>query len=478
MVDTVLIIAAGMGTRLADGSGIPKPLRKVGGLPLIKRILLLCAKAHMKKAYIVVGFEKQKIINYVQSQKWPLEIEFIHNDEWKKSNGLSVLAAKNIIQDNFILLMSDHIFDSITLEKLAQQNLGSDVLRLAVDYNLNDVFWMEDATKVVVESNKIASIDKNLTEFNAVDTGMFLMTPQIFTALEESKKGDDCSLSDGVRKLATAGKASVFNIGKAFWQDVDDARVLKHTETQLLQSCRKETDGFISRHFNRYISLTLSRLLMNTPISANMITCCVALVGILSGYFAMQGSYWNYLFAAVLFVMASIIDGVDGELSRLKFTSSQFGQWFDTVSDNITYFAFFLGTALGLYRTGQMSLFWPAASIIGLTFILFIMYIYIIVKTDSGSLLVVQQDLHGEAEQSLVKRIAAQIQTIMKRDFFAVAFLVFALLGKPQWVVYCVAVFTHVGWIYLLTFVLRKIGQVQTPSLAPSHRTTEQNIKS
>lgn len=459
MVETGLIIAAGAGTRLTDKSNVPKPLRKICGVPLLQRTILAAALGGLKKIYIVVGFQKEKIIQFVNKKKWPVEIEFIDNHDWKKSNGISVLIAKDFIKENFILLMTDHIFDYHTLQRLQKVKLGSNKAILAVDYKIHQIFDKDDATKVDVQEGKIKAIDKNLVQYNAIDTGMFLLSPAIFEALTAVKNDGDCSLSDGIRQLSKENQMGVFDVEFSYWQDVDTKESLKYGEKMLLNACRKRTDGFISRNFNRHISLFLSAHLVKTPISAHQITFLVTLIGLLSGYLASLGNYTTYLVAGILFKLTSILDGVDGEISKLRFTSSKFGQWFDTISDNITYLVFIVGTTVGLYRMDYAYINYLApVMFVGVGLVLFVLFFYIIKFSESGSLLAVQKDLRDKKSLPLFSRIFIKLQFMIKRDFFASAFLIFAILGKPQWVVFSIAVVTNVAWIVVAqTQILPKL---------------------
>jgi 1L-myo-inositol 1-phosphate cytidylyltransferase len=59
---------------------------------------------------------------------------------------------------------------------------------------------------------------------------MFLCSPALFNRLESAKKNGDCSLSDGMRKLAQDGNLSAFDIGDGHWQDVDSPEALAYAE--------------------------------------------------------------------------------------------------------------------------------------------------------------------------------------------------------------------------------------------------------
>ena len=130
-------------------------------------------------------------------------------------------------------MMSDHIVDRAIFRTL-QSEPARGGLVLAVDYKLDTIFDMDDATKVKVAPHTqvlssglrptvaIAQIGKEIPEFDAVDTGVFRVDPVLFEHLEAvfAVKGDT-SLSDGVQALAKQGKARVADVGHAWWQDVD-----------------------------------------------------------------------------------------------------------------------------------------------------------------------------------------------------------------------------------------------------------------
>lgn len=436
-----LIIAAGNGSRLSRGEGdIPKPLRKVAGLSLIKRIILTAKQGGISEFVIVVGYQKERIIQALQSDNLGVKIEFVENKEWKKSNGISVLAAQPYLNENFILLMSDHLFDWKSLASLRQTPLGQNKVLLAIDRRIDSVFDLDDATKVTIEGSQVKQIGKNLNSYNAVDTGMFLASPELFSALEEATHDGNVSLSDGIQLLAKKGQMGTFDIGGAFWQDVDTKESLEYAEKYLLKNCRKATDGAISRNFNRYVSLGITRLFINTPLTANQMTFITTLIGVLSAWLAAQGNYWPVLCGALLFKLTSILDGCDGEISKLKMTQSKRGQWLDTLSDNSTYLLFMIGVIFGLENRGYpYARLGGTLALFGLSMSLFVMFYYLVRYTNSGSLVEIQ------------KNFKFPLQFMIKRDFFALLFLGLALLGQSQLILWACVVGSNAAWIVLLS---------------------------
>jgi len=232
-VNECLILAAGNGSRIASVSGgVPKPLVPLRGIPLLEHVITSCREAGITRFVIVVGYRADLIRRWFAERPFDgISVTLIENSEYHKANGVSALAAKDELQNPFLLLMSDHIFEPKTAKALAQQPLAQDEVILAVDHNVHDVFDLDDATKVKCEADHIVDIGKNLDRYDALDTGMFLCGPSLFHKLEAAKKNGDCSLSDGMRQLAREQKLRAFDIGDAHWQDVDSPEALAHAET-------------------------------------------------------------------------------------------------------------------------------------------------------------------------------------------------------------------------------------------------------
>ena len=231
-VNECLILAAGNGSRIASVSGgAPKPLVPLRGVPLLEHVIRSCQEAGITRFVIVVGYRADLIRRWFAGRSFDgISVTLVENLEYNKANGVSALAAKNELRNPFLLLMSDHIFEPKTAKALLRQSLGDDEVILAVDSKIDRVFDLDDATKVQRESNYIVGIGKDLSSYDALDAGMFLCSPVLFNRLDSAKKNGDCSLSDGMRKLAQEWKLRAFDIGDGHWQDVDSPQALAHAE--------------------------------------------------------------------------------------------------------------------------------------------------------------------------------------------------------------------------------------------------------
>lgn len=164
----------------------------------------------------------------------PLEVIPVMNDQYRLRNGVSVLAARPHLPDDFILSMADHVFDPEVMDLVARHQTPPGGSALVVDSKLDSILDMDDATKVLVRESMITKIGKGLTDFNAVDCGLFLAGSALLDALDGlySNSGD-VSLSEGVQVLAERGRMAALDLGQARWQDVDTGEMLSAAERLL-----------------------------------------------------------------------------------------------------------------------------------------------------------------------------------------------------------------------------------------------------
>ncbi len=241
MIHQAAILAAGKGSRIrTSDDDLPKPLHVVAGAPLIRRTIESLAAAGVTKVVVVVGFMADTIRAAVASDpvlsaaNFGVEIVFVDNPEYEKSNGVSVMVAAAVLTGPFMLSMSDHVYDASVAARVARADMDIADLYLAVDRRVAEVYDIDDATKVATRDDKIINISKQLTAYDCIDCGVFAVSHGLVAELQKvyDQRGD-CSLSDGVLQLAHRGRACVVDIGDAFWQDVDTADALIRAESEL-----------------------------------------------------------------------------------------------------------------------------------------------------------------------------------------------------------------------------------------------------
>ncbi|MGD9899985.1 MAG: hypothetical protein AB7T22_12750 [Calditrichaceae bacterium] len=158
---------------------------------------------------------------------------FVENNEYHKGNGISVLAAKAALQNQeFILSMSDHIVPfkavKMVVESNAKQNL------LLVDKRIDQIFDIDDATKVWIDDQKILKIGKEIPEYNAIDCGIFRLNPRFFVAMSEQLKHDRDSISAAIEILIGEGDMNaVVMDSKESWIDIDTPQAYEYAQKTL-----------------------------------------------------------------------------------------------------------------------------------------------------------------------------------------------------------------------------------------------------
>jgi 1L-myo-inositol 1-phosphate cytidylyltransferase len=233
--NVAVILAAGLGTRLSIISGfLPKPLVIFEGIPLLEHVMSRAKQAGIERFVVVTGHQSHMVRRwFAHSSLRGTPVTWMENTEYHKKNGISLLKARPAVDGPFLLLMSDHIFEPETAASLLQQPLAQSEAILAVDHKLDSIFDLDDATKVVCMGGYVRRIGKDLTGYDAVDTGMFLCTPAVFDALDAVKKDGNCSLSDGMQYMASNRKLRAYDIEDAVWQDIDTPEMLDFAQVQL-----------------------------------------------------------------------------------------------------------------------------------------------------------------------------------------------------------------------------------------------------
>ncbi|MCZ6588567.1 MAG: CDP-alcohol phosphatidyltransferase family protein, partial [Alphaproteobacteria bacterium] len=315
----------------------PKPLPRVLGLTLADRVVCTLLDAGIRRFLVTLGHEAETVRAHFSdiARRRGVTIDFVDAEGWERGNGASALAAKGRAGEGpFFLVMVDNLFDPGIARALADDPPAPEEMRLAVDRDKDAIFDLDDVTRVKIDGGRIRAIEKTLDDWDAGDTGIMLCTSGLFEGLERAAASNKHGLSDGLRELAAEGRARTVDVTGLSWLDVDTPEALLEAERRLMRDQgRKSRDGPVARHLNRPVSRWLSRYLVRTSVTPNQISVASWVLScIAAGLMAMSG-YPALALGGVLAQLASIIDGCDGEIARLKHSQSEFGGWFDAVLD-------------------------------------------------------------------------------------------------------------------------------------------------
>lgn len=197
--------------------------------------------------------------------------------------------------------------------------------------------------------------------------------PLAFTALEDSlaaAETDEALLVTGEQLIPAQAIRDALDDapgtdtpGLAWTSDIEGARRLGRSDdlaalraagATIVRNTSKPGDGIVSRYVNRPISQTISRILLNfrsvRPIHATIANGALALAMFLTLVFDGDA---GLIMGALLFQAASIIDGVDGEIARATFRSSDTGAMLDSSIDAATNLGFIAGVVINVWQRGD-----------------------------------------------------------------------------------------------------------------------------
>ncbi len=337
-----VILSAGIGRRLKPLSdNLPKSLLKVAGREILYRNIKNLMDIGIEEFIIVTNPRYvDKISEFID--RYNINAKIVINEHPERENGYSVYILKDYIDDEeeFILLMGDHIYErGFFFEAINGRGLIIDEVGKYID--------KEEATKVYYEDGRVIDIGKNLKEYNAFDTGFFILDGSFLKFAEELEaEKEELKMSEIVKRA----NLECFPVSGYFWMDVDTKKDLKRAKRFLIKkSVKSAGDGWISRLINRKISTKLTELLVD-KLSPNQATLLSFFLGLLSSFTL----FFSIPLGALLYQISSIIDGIDGEIARVKMAGTEFGGWLDSVLDRIVDFSFLSVLLLKLKPEGTL----------------------------------------------------------------------------------------------------------------------------
>lgn len=221
-----IILAAGDGDRLGIlTEQCPKALLPVGGLPLIGYPIVSLVSAGIKEIAIVIGHLEDQIREALgDGSLFGASLSYISNGDYLGGNGVSVHKAREWARGlPVILCMGDHLIEGDLISRLVEN--GDTDETLCVDHSPRGYLDINEATKVALDGNGcITGIGKGLTDWDALDTGVFLLTSRFFQVLNKlvRSQGFDLEMSDVIRSIiARGGCFATCDVSGCFWVDVD-----------------------------------------------------------------------------------------------------------------------------------------------------------------------------------------------------------------------------------------------------------------
>jgi len=350
-ITQAVILAAGNGTRLGLPPGVPKLLARVVGRTLLEHQLVTLGAAGVRDIVLVTGYGSDAVEDFVKRKGLgdgdPITI--VNNPHWRLGNAWSLWAARGLVANRFLLAMGDHLVDPRVVQRLVVQG-GN--LCVAADSSPQHV-EVSEATKIALSAGRVVAVGKSLDPFDAVDMGFFVATRNMFPVLRECLAAGPCSLNEAKEAWIRAGNEMwAVDCSSSFWLDVDTPADRTRAEKLLRQRLAKDRDGLVARLVNRPLSTRLSGWLVNRPVSSNQLTMSSFSLSALAAALLATGTPLLAASGGLLSQAASIMDGCDGEVARLRGTATPGGAVFDAVLDRLADAVVIAGLVWGARSAG------------------------------------------------------------------------------------------------------------------------------
>lgn len=239
---------------------------------------------------------------------------------------------------------------------------------------------------------------------------------------------------------------------------------LPAAEATIRRSSYKDTDATVAR-FNRRLSLPISVALIRTPLSANQLSVILVAIGFYSAWLFSLGHYWTGVLGALLSLAASVLDGCDGEIARLKYQESALGCWIETFGDYSYYIAIFIGLSLGAVKQTHADVFyWLGGAALAGTLVTLALLVYLRSRITGGQpdrLHAVARD-RFRAEETRWSRLIWRISFVATRSAMPYGIMAFALVNLLPGIVILAAIGCNVYWISLVLKLRHLLGDEET----------------
>jgi CDP-L-myo-inositol myo-inositolphosphotransferase len=257
------------------------------------------------------------------------------------------------------------------------------------------------------------------------------------------------SRSDSPDGVLPALFEAKMNVTKVMPQNLNRERsclaILRRSSRHIVASTGKAGDGVVSRFVNRPISQMLSRHLLQLsgmrPMHASVGTALLAVVMAMS---LLLGGDRGLIAGAILFQSASIFDGVDGEVARATFRTSDQGAMVDSLIDAATNLLFVTGVSINLFLAGDLM----AALAGGAGLVMLATGLFLIGRRARACGEPMNFDIiKGHMRRSRISSVLSECLIMLTmRDFFAAAAAALILVGWTHWALLAFAI-VAAGWL-------------------------------
>ena len=377
-VDTaILLTSAGVfaSGSMDTGQVMPSPLMRVGGMTLFQRAVFTLQRGGISQIWVLAGKEEPAMRELLREDhrlqaavRWLPIREFPPHDPqtWETlaeevSGACMVVGCHTVFSHSLIQQLRHEGAQGKAVVVLGQADEGHQCGNPGVIMRPEGLDGRTSSAVMFRDPPLAPTVETSSPEQNQKDAplpivGDLMVLPGRLLGISGVLHASGTNpLRLALEQAAVEGTVQAIP-GETHWfRDVrgpQGPRLAEQALVRSLQTLKGGLDGFVDRYVNRKCSGLLTRLFLKLRWTPNTITLVSMVVGLVAAGFFIPGSWEYALIGALVFQLSVIIDCCDGEVARLTFSESKFGQELDIWADNIVHIAIFAGIACGAYLQG------------------------------------------------------------------------------------------------------------------------------
>jgi len=240
------ILAAGEGTRMRPlTANIPKPLLPVAGKPFLEHNIEALKEGGIKDIILLVGWRAQRIREHFGDGKaFGVRIEYVEQKE-RLGTAHAIGMVKDKVDSAFMCMYGDVVLTKESVKGMVEHHkkVKGSIMALTTvdDPKRYGVITVKDGVVTdIVEKPESP-------EANTVNAGAYILEPEIFEAIAETKKSPrgEFEITDSFKKLMA--KTHLFgHLLKGEWIDVARPWDLLEANRILMEDLEKDIKGEVS----------------------------------------------------------------------------------------------------------------------------------------------------------------------------------------------------------------------------------------
>jgi phosphatidylglycerophosphate synthase len=436
-IDNAVILAAG---RVFNRPGEPapsSPLTSVGGLSLFQRTLFTLQRGGISRLVVLAGDETEALKDQIQGDtRVKADVRWLPTREFSPDDPRTWEGIAGMFGGPYLVAATGAVFAASLVARVREEGRKHEPIVVVKDDTMlaaGEPAAIRKALSGRAEGGGVVMVETSVEPIPAVE---LVAVPETFTSsgwasTQEGPYPLQAALERGIRQ----GQVKVLPLGSDWYQEVnvEGGTSAAAAERTLLRSLKGGLEGFVDRHFNRRCSKWITRMLLQTPLTPNAVTVLATLVGLLAATTFALGGYAAGIVGALLFQLSAVLDCCDGEVARLKFMESSFGERLDVALDNVVHIGLYAGMGWAAYRSGWGTF---ALGLAGLAII-----------GNAAAFVVVQRafKVRDTLDTHRRRRVEAILNRLVSRDF-SVLILALALIGHVEWFLLLAAIGSNIFW--------------------------------